>query len=70
LFGIGSSEIFLVLIIALLVFGPARLPEIAKKLGEASREFRKMIDQVVNPDPAEDTKERDEHATNSIRRDD
>ncbi len=70
LFGIGSSEIILVLVIALLVFGPARLPEIAKKLGEASREFRKMIDHVANPDPAEDTKERDEYATNSIRRDD
>ena len=70
MFGIGSGEIILILLIALLVFGPARLPEIAKKLGEASREFRKMIDHVANPDSAEDTKARDEHAANGIRRDD
>ncbi len=39
-FGIGPLEIVVVLIIALVVFGPKRLPELGKSLGEGIREFR------------------------------
>lgn len=49
MFGIGSGEVVLILIIAFLVFGPARLPEIGKKMGEAVREFRKAIDKINQP---------------------
>lgn|GEM_PF-5987948 len=69
MFGIGSSELLIVLIVALLVFGPARLPEIGKKLGEAAREFRKMMDQITNPDTSETKKGNEEHAADSIHRD-
>jgi len=37
---IGFGEIFLVLVIALLVFGPRRLPEIGRSLGKAWRVFQ------------------------------
>lgn len=37
---IGTGELFLVLLVALLVFGPARLPEIARNLGKALRQFQ------------------------------
>jgi len=39
--GIGTGEFLLILVIVLMVFGPGRLPEIARTLGRAVREFRK-----------------------------
>lgn len=48
---LGLPEIAIILVVALLVFGPRRLPEIAKGVGQAVREFRKsvrdMTDEVV-----------------------
>ncbi|HET9184570.1 MAG TPA: twin-arginine translocase TatA/TatE family subunit [Solirubrobacterales bacterium] len=40
---IGPLEIAIVLIIALLVFGPKRLPEFGKSLGKGIREFKDSI---------------------------
>lgn len=40
-FGIGPAEIFLILVIALIIFGPAKLPEIGRSLGKAINSFRK-----------------------------
>jgi len=40
--GIGGGELLIILIIALIVFGPKRLTEVASSLGKALREFRKM----------------------------
>jgi len=41
-FGIGIPELMLILVIALIVFGPERLPEIGRSLGKAVRDFRQM----------------------------
>lgn len=38
---IGPAEILLILIVALVVFGPRKLPELGKSLGHGLREFRK-----------------------------
>jgi sec-independent protein translocase protein TatA len=38
--GIGPGELLLILVIALIVFGPRRLPEIGRTLGKAIRDFR------------------------------
>ena len=43
---IGTSEIVIVLAIALLVFGPSKLPEIGRQIGSAMREMRKMSSEV------------------------
>ncbi len=40
--GVGGGELLLILVIALIVFGPRRLIEVASSLGKALREFRKM----------------------------
>ncbi len=40
LFGVGPTEIIVVLIVILVLFGPEKLPDLAKKIGGASREIR------------------------------
>ena len=41
MFGIGMPEMLLILAVALIVFGPKRLPELAKSLGRALGEFKR-----------------------------
>ncbi|MEA2157427.1 MAG: sec-independent protein translocase protein TatA [Solirubrobacteraceae bacterium] len=41
--GIGPLELVIVLVIALVVFGPKRLPELGKSLGTGMREFKESI---------------------------
>ncbi len=40
--GIGGMEIFVILMIALVVFGPKKLPEMGRSLGKAIREFKSV----------------------------
>ncbi len=42
LFGIGFGEILLILVVALMIFGPGRLPEIARTIGRFSRSLKRM----------------------------
>jgi len=48
--GVGPAELLLILIIALLIFGPAKLPEIAKDLGKSIQRWRQALD-VITEDP-------------------
>lgn len=43
---IGAGEIVLIFLVALLLFGPERLPEIGRALGKAAREFRRAESEV------------------------
>jgi Tat protein translocase TatB subunit len=43
---LGPEKIILILVVALIVFGPQRLPDIARQVGAAMRELRKMQDTV------------------------
>jgi TatA/E family protein of Tat protein translocase len=43
---LGFSEMLVVFIVALLVFGPKKLPELGKSLGKGIREFRKATDEL------------------------
>jgi sec-independent protein translocase protein TatA len=45
-FGVGPTEIFVILIVILVLFGPDKLPEIAKKIGGASREIRENLNTI------------------------
>ncbi len=46
MFGIGMSELMVILVIALIFIGPKRLPEIARGLGRAINEFRRATDEI------------------------
>jgi Tat protein translocase TatB subunit len=46
MFGIGLPELVIIIIVALLVVGPSKLPEVARSLGKALGEFRRMADDV------------------------
>lgn len=45
---LGIPELILIFIVALIVFGPKRLPEIGKTLGKAMGEFKKATDDFKN----------------------
>ena len=79
IFGVGLPEVTVILILALLIFGPKKLPELGKQLGKtlkslkrASNEFQNELDQVIN-EPKKDnlakspqnniTKELDQEST-------
>ena len=44
--GIGGIEIFIILVIALVIFGPQKLPEMGRSLGKAIREFKSAGNQI------------------------
>ncbi len=44
MFGIGVPELIVILVIALVVFGPGKLPEIGNALGKGIRDFKKAFE--------------------------
>jgi sec-independent protein translocase protein TatA len=44
MFGMGATELIVVLVVALLIFGPGKLPEIGGALGRGIRDFRKALE--------------------------
>jgi len=67
---LGPEKIILILVVALIVFGPQRLPEIARQVGAAMRELRRMqdtvrgeLDQVLHPDLTPGSGAVDEHVS-------
>jgi sec-independent protein translocase protein TatB len=46
MFGLGMGEILIILVLALVLLGPQRLPDAAKQLGKGLREFRKATEDL------------------------
>ncbi len=63
MFGIGGQELFFILVLALILLGPSKIPEIAKTLGKvmgefqrASNDLKKEIDLASQDKPGEQAK--------------
>jgi Tat protein translocase TatB subunit len=48
MFGIGMPELVVIFVVALVVLGPKRLPEVARTLGKAVSEFRRQSSEIVD----------------------
>lgn len=52
-FGIGMQELLVILLICLLIFGAAKLPEIGRALGKTIKEFKKSMKGISNDEEEE-----------------
>jgi sec-independent protein translocase protein TatA len=53
---LGPTELIIILLIIMLLFGAAKLPKLARSLGESSREFKKGLAEGANATADDETK--------------
>jgi sec-independent protein translocase protein TatA len=51
---IGPMELIIVLVIALIVLGPKKLPEVGRSVGKGMREFKDSLNGITNDDDDDD----------------
>lgn len=59
MFGLGIQELLVILVIALVIFGPSKLPQIGSGLGKAIRDFKKGISGDEVEESGKDAKKED-----------
>jgi len=79
MFGIGTTEILIVLVIALLLLGPKEIPKIARIIGRGMRELERAKDELKktiefeaerdNPDSPENAEDEDQVDKNQVDKD-
>jgi sec-independent protein translocase protein TatA len=57
MFGLGMQELLIILAIALVIFGPSKLPQIGSGLGKAIRDFKKGVSSDDNEDSVKEAKD-------------
>lgn len=57
IFGIGIQELLVILLICLLIFGAAKLPDIGRALGNTIKEFKKSLKGIGSDDDDEKKKD-------------
>jgi sec-independent protein translocase protein TatA len=61
--GLGTSEVVVIMLVILLLFGAKRIPELAKGLGKGIREFKDATKEIKNE--VENAVNKDDHPTTS-----
>ena len=59
MFGIGAPELLIVLVVILVLFGGAKLPKLARSLGQAKSEFEAGTQAPARTDEPQDAKKRE-----------
>jgi sec-independent protein translocase protein TatA len=59
MFGLGITELMVILVIALVIFGPSKLPQIGSGLGKAIRDFKKGVTGGDDDDASKENKKDD-----------
>ena len=66
--GLSTSEILVIVIVILVLFGAKKIPELARSLGRASYEFKKAKEDIINEvKAAEDEAAADDNAVTTAR---
>lgn len=60
MFGVGTSELILILIVALIIIGPQKLPDLARSLARGLAEFKRSASEVKNSLEAQDLENEEE----------
>ncbi|MDE5414598.1 twin-arginine translocase TatA/TatE family subunit [Alkalihalobacterium chitinilyticum] len=59
---IGIPGLILVLVIALIIFGPSKLPEIGRAFGQTLREFKRSTSEIMSDEPSKTEEPKKEKA--------
>ncbi|MGH7835458.1 MAG: twin-arginine translocase TatA/TatE family subunit [Candidatus Binatia bacterium] len=59
MFGLGMQELLIILVIALVIFGPSKLPQIGSGLGKAIRDFKKGLSSSEESEAAGKSEEKE-----------
>ncbi len=61
MFGLGGTELIIILVVVLVIFGAGKLPEIGGALGRGIRNFKKSVDgqDEIDVTPEEDEEDKD-----------
>jgi sec-independent protein translocase protein TatA len=60
MFGLGTQELLIILVIVLVLFGANRLPDLARSLGSSVKEFKKGVNEANKPDDPTDATRKEE----------
>ena len=62
MFGLGTQELVIILVIVLILFGANRLPDLARSLGSSMKEFKKGVNDGKTEDASAARKEEEKKA--------